>query len=239
MDDDNINIDKINEELNEKLKIYTDKEKQQQSEENNNIDQLNNISKKESDEVQNNQLNTQNKNTSSKISNPSYLTNENIMNNNSSISPNLLRDSDISNINPNFYEPVKDSIANLGISEINNNTNKEEEDDDKRISMNIEGHDLDKYFPNENAQNEIKKKEIDSSLRTLNSEGENRNSQQIVDNLDEAEEENNNNIENKKSEEINLDNNEEKLKTINDVVTGNNFESKNSKNLNNSEKNVK
>ena len=60
-----------------------------------------------------------------------------------------------------------------------------------------------------------------------------------MDNLDEAEEENNNNIENKKSEEINLDNNEEKLKTINDVITGNNFESKNSKNLNNSEKNVK
>ena len=160
------------------------------------------------------------------------------MNNNSSISQNLLRDSDISNINPKFYEPVKDSIVNLRLSDINNKATTQEEDD-KRINISIEGHDLDKYFPNENVQNEIKKKEIDSSLRTLNSEGENRNSQQIVDNLDEAEEENNNNIELRKSEEINLDNNEEKLTTINDVITESNFESKNSKNLNDSEKNVK
>ena len=238
MDDDNINIDKINEELNEKIKIYTDKEKQQQSEENDSIEQLNNISKKESEEIENSQINTQNKNKSSKISNPSFLTNENILNNNSSISQNLLRDSDISNINPKFYEPVKDSIVNLRLSDINNKATTQEEDD-KRINMSIEGHDLDKYFPNENVQNEIKKKEIDSSLRTLNSEGENRNSQQIVDNLDEAEEENNNNIELRKSEEINLDNNEEKLTTINDVITESNFESKNSKNLNDSEKSVK
>ena len=238
MDDDNINIDKINEELNEKIKIYTDKEKQQQSEENDSIEQLNNISKKESEEIENSQINTKNKNQSSKISNPSFLTNENILNNNSSISQNLLRDSDISNINPKFYEPVKDSIVNLRLSDINNNATTEKEDNN-RINMNIEGHDLDKYFPNENMQNDIKKKEIDSSLRTLNSEGENRNSQQIVDNLDEAEEENNDNLELKKSEEINLDNNEEKLTTINDVITESNFESKNSKNLNDSEKNVK
>ena len=238
MDDDNINIDKINEELNEKIKIYTDKEKQQQSEENDSIEQLNNISKKESEEIENSQINTQNKNQSSKISNPSFFTNENILNNNSSISQNLLRDSDISNINPKFYEPVKDSIVNLRLSDINNNATTEKEDNN-RINMNIEGHDLDKYFPNENMQNDIKKKEIDSSLRTLNSEGENRNSQQIVDNLDEAEEENNDNLELKKSEEINLDNNEEKLTTINDVITESNFESKNSKNLNDSEKNVK
>jgi len=53
-----------------------------------------------------------------------------------------------------------------------------------------------------------------------------------VDNLEEAEEENNinnNSIEQKKSKEINLENNEEKLSTLSDVITGNNFESKNSK----------
>ena len=86
---------------------------------------------------------------------------------------------------------------------------------------------------------------MDSSLRTLNSDGENRNSQQIVDNLEEAEEENkmnNNSIEQKKSEEINLENNKEKLTTLSDVITGNNYETKNSENLNkdnNSEENVK
>ena len=88
--------------------------------------------------------------------------------------------------------------------------------------MNIEGHDLDKYFKNENEKKEIKKKEIDSSLRTINSEGENRNSQQIVDNLEEEEEKNNNivnnNIQQKKSGESNMKN--EKLKTVNDIITG-------------------
>ena len=113
--------------------------------------------------------------------NPSYLTNEKIINNNSSIGPNFLRDSDISNINPKFYEPMKDSIMNMGQENMENNN----EEGDNRISMNIEGHDLDKYFSNENENNNIIKKEIESSLRTLKSQGEDRNSQQIVDNLDE------------------------------------------------------
>ena len=157
------------------------------------------------------------------------------MANNSSISQNLLRDSDISVINPKFYEPMKDSIRNLQINDFDNNENNKE---DERINMNIQGHDLDKYFKNENEKKEIKKKEIDSSLRTINSEGENRNSQKIVDNLEEEEEKNNNivnnNIQQKKSGESNMKN--EKLKTVNDIITGNNITSENSKNIINNNK---
>ena len=90
--------------------------------------------------------------------------------------------------------------------------------------MNIEGHDLDKYFKKENEKKEIKI--VDSSLRTLKSEENDRNSQQIVDNLEE-EEEKNNNIKSNKSGDIKT--NSEKLTTINDIITGNNPESESSK----------
>ena len=142
------------------------------------------------------------------------------MANNSSISQNLLRDSDISVINPKFYEPMKDSIRNLQINDFDNNGNNK---GDERINMNIEEHDLDKYFKKENEKKEIKKKEIDSSLRTINSEGEIRNSQQIVDNLDEEEENNNIIINNKKQKKKSGDTktNNEKLKTLNDIITSN------------------
>ena len=106
------------------------------------------------------------------------------------------------------------------------------EEGDNRISMNIEGHDLDKYFSNENENNNIIKKEIESSLRTLKSQGEDRNSQQIVDNLDEMENNNdkNNKMEQRKSGEII---NNEKLITVKDIITGNKVENGNSNDLNN------
>jgi len=254
--DDNLNIDKINEKLNEKLKLYTEKEKEKQNLENSKENLIHNqklsgeiskpniynISEEEknyknskSDEIQKGQIPSTNNEQNSKLDNP-YINNENIMANNSSISQNLLRDSDISFINPKFYEPMKDSIRNLQINDFDNNENNKE---DERINMNIEGHDLDKYFKNENEKKEIKKKEVDSSLRTINSEWENRNSQQIVDNLEEEEEKNNNNIVNnniqqKKSGESNIRN--EKLKTVNDIITGNNIASENSKNIINNNK---
>ena len=123
---------------------------------------------------------------------------------------------------------MKDSIMNMGQENMENNN----EEGDNRISMNIEGHDLDKYFSNENENNNIVKKEIDSSLRTLKSQGEDRNSQQIVDNLDEMENNNdkNNKMEQKKSGEII---NNEKLITVKDIITGNKVENGNSNDLNN------
>ena len=254
--DDNINIDKIDETLNEKLKLYTEKEKEKQKLENNqeklisnqklsgeiskpNIYNISeegkNIKNFKSDEIQKVPIPSTNKEQNSKLDNPSYINNENIMANNSSISQNLLRDSEISVINPKFYEPMKDSISNLQINDFDNNGSNKE---DERINMNIEEHDLDKYFKKEDEKKEIKKKEIDSSLRTINSDGEIRNSQQIVDNLDE-EEENNNiiiniNIKQKKSGETNTNN--EKLKTINDIITSNNIASENSKKIINNNK---
>ena len=123
---------------------------------------------------------------------------------------------------------MKDSIMNMGQENMENNN----EEGDNRISMNIEGHDLDKYFSNENENNNIIKKEIESSLRTLKSQGEDRNSQQIVDNLDEMENNNdkNNKMEQKKSGEII---NNEKLITVKDIITGNKVENGNSNDLNN------
>ena len=255
--DDNINIDKINEEINKKLKIYTDKEKHSSeiSENNNNIEQTinkqslsgdipnpyaqnqlekeNDLKNSKSAEMQKEKINknisdTKDTKLDSITNNPSYLTNEKIINNNSSIGPNFLRDSDISNINPKFYEPMKDSIMNMGQENMENNN----EEGDNRISMNIEGHDLDKYFSNENENNNIIKKEIESSLRTLKSQGEDRNSQQIVDNLDEMENNNdkNNKMEQRKSGEII---NNEKLITVKDIITGNKVENGNSNDLNN------
>ena len=71
--------------------------------------------------------------------------------------------------------------------------------------------------------NLLKEREISESLKTINSNDEYRNSQQIVDNLDE--EENNkkldfeNNIISKSSSNGN-NNIEKKLNTVNDIITG-------------------
>ena len=241
--DDNLNLDKIDEKLNEKLKLYSENEKENVENKTNREEMLenqklsgeitkpniyNNLYQKDkynenskSAEIQTEQKIPSNIEINSISKNQQNIDNDKIIANNSSISQNLLRDSDISNIDPKFYEPLQDSIANLQISNINNN------EEDKRISMNLEGHDLDKYFSKENEKKEIKKKEIDESLKSINSEGENRNSQQIVDNLEAEEEKENNNIQQKESGGINTNN--EKLTTIDDIIKGNNFTSENSK----------
>ena len=228
-DDDKINIDKIDEKLNEKLKLYTEKEKQNSQK--NKEQELNekklsgdipnpyknmisenekDYQKSKSDEVKKDQKISSKPELENNQSNNFSKNTEDIIVNNSSISNNLLRESDISNINPKFYEPIKDSIRDLKFSDFKNNENTEE----KRINMNIEGFDLDKYFNKENEKNEIKK--VDSSLRTLKSEENDRNSQQIVDNLEE-EEKKNKNIQSHNSGDIKTNN--EKLTTINDIIT--------------------
>ena len=50
---------------------------------------------------------------------------------------------------------MKDSITNLQINDFNNIDNN---DENKRINMNIEGHDFDKYFAEENEKKRNKKK---------------------------------------------------------------------------------
>ena len=242
-DDDNLNIDKIDEELNKKLKIYTEKEKQKSDklENNYNTEQRNNNNNQKlsgeisNQNIYNNSLEEENKYKNSKSDdiqkeqkitskdefntnekNPSYINNGNIINNSSLMSQNLLRESDISNINPKFCEPMEDSIMNMQINDSNNDN-----DEEKRINMDIKGHDLDKYFSKDDEKNEIKKKEIDSSLKTISSEDEKRNSQQIVDNLEDEENKNNNNLKKKESSDNKV--NKEKITTINDIISGKNF----------------
>ena len=237
IDNDNLNIDKIDEKLNQKIKLYQEENNKKENLENNKdeiptipknlsgeiskpekydlsgINNTSNLEKPKSEENINENNSYIKSNQDQNQKQESYLTDEKIINNNSSISPNLLRDSDMSNINPNFYEPMKDSISNLHFG-------KNENEENNRINMNIEEHDLDKYF---NEDNNKKEREISESLRTINSNDEYRNSQQIVDNLDE--EENNkkldfeNNIISKSSSNGN-NNIEKKLNTVNDIITG-------------------
>ena len=94
-----------------------------------------------------------------------------------------MKESIASSINPNFYETresgIQDSMlnSNLNIDKCNTiNLNLENDDkDDKRISLNIAGHNLDKYFEKEGVnQRDPKQKEISTSLKTINLEEENR-----------------------------------------------------------------
>ena len=124
---------------------------------------------------------------------------DNIRESNLSINPNFMeqrdiRDSNMSSITPNFMDPrdihFKDSLLNSNINvEGNQNINIEkdniEDKEDNRISLNIDEHDLDKYFKKEGInQRDPKQKEISYSLKTINLEDENRNSQIIIDNID-------------------------------------------------------
>ena len=103
---------------------------------------------------------------------------------NSSSNDNVstIKESTVSSINPNFFDPketgIEDSILNSNInidkSKLNiniENDKKENDDDDKRISLNIGEHNLDKYFEKEGVnKRDPKQNEISTSLKTINLE---------------------------------------------------------------------
>ena len=98
--------------------------------------------------------------------------------NSSSYNPSMIKESNMS-IDPDFYEPqetnIKESIKKSNIS-LEENKNKET-DEDKRISLNIAGHDLDKYFEKEGInKRDSSQTEVSNSLKTINLNDDGRNS---------------------------------------------------------------
>ena len=96
----------------------------------------------------------------------------------SSYNPSMIKESNMS-IDPDFYEPqetnIKESIKKSNIS-LEENKNKET-DEDKRISLNIAGHDLDKYFEKEGInKRDSSQMEVSNSLKTINLNDDGRNS---------------------------------------------------------------
>ena len=80
---------------------------------------------------------------------------------------------------------IDDEKKNININIKTNTENEKKTDEDERISLNIPDYDLDKYFEKEGInKRSIDQGEVSTSLKTINLE-ENRNSQVIVDNLEE------------------------------------------------------
>ena len=90
------------------------------------------------------------------------------------------------NIDPNHEESnIKNECNNNNDVDINMNLNieneKKENDSDKRISLNIAGYDLDKYFENEGVnKRDSKQTEVSTSLRTIDLNEEYKNGQVII-----------------------------------------------------------
>ena len=100
----------------------------------------------------------------------------------------LIKDSkNISNKEGNLINSNRtiDEKKKININVNKNTENEKKTDDDERISLNIPEYDLDKYFEKEGInKRSADQGEISTSLKTINLE-ENRNSQIIVDNLEE------------------------------------------------------
>ena len=113
--------------------------------------------------------------------------NETIMS--SSIMPNFMEpkeNNQDSNLNNTNMDVLTTQIIsnNDSLNENDKNENKEN-DEETRISLNIEAHDLDKYFEKEGVnKRDPKQAEASYSLRTINLENEPGNSQILDDNLE-------------------------------------------------------
>jgi hypothetical protein len=151
----------------------------------------------------------------------SNLSNINIETNNSE---DLLNKFQIENNNSikNNNSLIKecDTSSNINSGEINVNLNieneKKENDEDKRISLKIDEHHLDEYFEKE-GKNTREQNEVSTSLKTISSSDENRNSQILVDNLEEEEQKD---ILKKKSSVSSDCSNGSNLVTIDDALKG-------------------
>ena len=146
--------------------------------------------------------------------------------NSSSNNPTIIKESNMS-INPDFYDPketnIKDSIKKSNIS-LEENKNKEI-DEDKRISLNIAGHDLDKYFEKEGVnKRDSNQMEVSNSLKTINLNDDDRNSRISRISLTEEQKDNLKNSQAKSTLSNNGDNTDinegNQLLTLDDALKG-------------------
>ena len=112
-------------------------------------------------------------------------------------------------------KPKQDNIEN----------EKKDENDDKRISLNIEGFDLDKYFQQEGVnKRNIEQKEVSDSLKTINLEEnyKSQNSQIMIENEKQQNNLGNSNISNISNNDDNIKREEsgEELIMIDDALKG-------------------
>ena len=126
-------------------------------------------------------------------------------------------------LNSDIYKEENININNEIDMNLNIENEKQNENDDKRISLNIEGHDLDKYFEEEGVNKRNKEqKEISDSLRTINLEENYKNSQIMSENEQQNDNLGNSNISNVSNKEDNIKrgDSEEELITIDEALKG-------------------
>ena len=126
-------------------------------------------------------------------------------------------------LNSDIYKEENININNEIDMNLNIENEKQNENDDKRISLNIEGHDLDKYFEEEGVNKRNKEqKEISDSLRTINLEENYKNSQIMSENEEQNDNLGNSNISNVSNKEDNIKrgDSEEELITIDEALKG-------------------
>ena len=126
-------------------------------------------------------------------------------------------------LNSDIYKEENININNEIDMNLNIENEKQNENDDKRISLNIEGHDLDKYFEEEGVNKRNKEqKEISDSLRTINLEENYKISQIMSENEEQNDNLGNSNISNVSNKEDNIKrgDSEEELITIDEALKG-------------------
>ena len=160
------------------------------------------IKKKDSDNIN---INIENKNSKDSLKDSQKIENNSIMNGQSNIKEN----NSSSNMNNN-----SDINMNLNID-----LESKENDDEKRITLNIADYDLDKYFEKEGInKRDPSQQEVSTSLKTIDLNEEKRNSQIIVDSLQDEEQKENLKIINSTSSEDST--NGSKLITNDDGLVG-------------------
>ena len=163
----------------------------------------------------------------------SILEQKNSINNNIDINhldSNLIEQNNIyANSNIINSEIYKEENINNNSNDLDMNLNieneKKDENDDKRISLNIEGFDLDKYFQQEGVnKRNMEQKEVSDSLKTINLEEnyKSQNSQIMIENEKQQNNLGNSNISNISNNDDNIKREEsgEELIMIDDALKG-------------------
>ena len=190
-------------------------------------------SKDISDNLNKDKENLSNSNISSPMNSDSILEQKNSINNNIDINhldSNLIEQNNIyANSNIINSEIYKEENINNNSNDLDMNLNieneKKDENDDKRISLNIEGFDLDKYFQQEGVnKRNIEQKEVSDSLKTINLEEnyKSQNSQIMIENEKQQNNLGNSNISNISNNDDNIKREEsgEELIMIDDALKG-------------------
>ena len=162
-----INISQNNPELNLKIKNSSGSLSQSSKSQSGNLGE-NNLNTSKNSKISLEQKNSlENININSELKNSQNYS-QNIDINGSAYNPSLLKESDLSSINPNFGENMMESNINLDNINIDNERKENDNDPNKRISLKISEYDLDKYFENEGSnKRDPKQIEFSSSLKTI------------------------------------------------------------------------